>query len=90
MEEKQDVFGLQQNEKGFVIIVLFLKGRRKMKQILEDLFDLPRTFLAWILFHLASWIDMKVIANDEAEDIFDDIWEELKDIEVEDIEDWDD
>lgn len=57
-----------------------------MKQILEDMFDLPRTFLAWIVYHLASWLDMRVIPNDDGEEIFDDIFEEIEDVDMKDID----
>jgi hypothetical protein len=59
---------------------------KKLKEILDDLFNFPRTFCAWIVFHLASWLDMRVIPNDEGEDIFEEIWEEVKDIDIEDID----
>jgi len=48
----------------------------------EDLFNLPRDFLAWLVFHAASWLDMKVIPNDHK----DDIWEALEDIDIEDLD----
>lgn len=58
-----------------------------MRDLIEDLFDLPRTFLAWIVFHLASWLDMKVIPNDDVDEIFDDMWEQLKDVDIEELDD---
>lgn len=58
----------------------------KIKEIFEEIWNFPRTFCAWIVFNLASWLDMKVIPNDNGEDIFDDIWEEIKDVDIEDID----
>lgn len=58
-----------------------------MRDLIQDLFDLPRTFLAWIVFHLASWLDMKVIPSDDPDCMMDDLWEELKDVDIEDLDD---
>jgi hypothetical protein len=63
------------------------RSNKMTRWTLEDLFDLPRTFLAWILFHLASWMDMRVVpTNDSADDLMDQIWDELADVDIEDIE----
>jgi hypothetical protein len=58
----------------------------RIKEILDNIFNFPRTFCAWIVFHLASWLDMRVIPNDDGEEIFDDIWKEIEDVDIEDIE----
>lgn len=56
------------------------------KEILDEIYNLPRTFCAWIVFHLASWLDMRVIPNDDSDELFEEILEEIKDVDIEDIE----
>ena len=56
-----------------------------MRDFFDWLFDLPRTFLAWVLFHLASWLDMRVIPNDEAEDLFEHIFAQIKDVDKDEL-----
>lgn len=61
-----------------------------MKQILFKIFGFPRTFCAWILFSLAMWFDKKEITNnDDERDFFEDIFDEIKDVNIEDIEEED-
>jgi len=59
--------------------------KERIKEFLEDLFSLPRTFLAWIVFHLAKWLNMRVIENDEPNDFFDDIMDYIEDVDEEPI-----
>ena len=59
-----------------------------MNKLIDDLFNFPRTFIAWIVFHLASWLDMRVIPNSGDDELYVDyIFRELKDVNIEDIED---
>lgn len=57
--------------------------KKIFEEIFEEMFNLPRTFLAWIVFHIAEWLDLRVISNDSSEDIFDSIFEQIEDIDDE-------
>lgn len=57
--------------------------------IIEDIFSLPRTFLAWIVFHLARLLDMRVIPNDAPEDYIEEIWDAFEYIDSEEMEEED-
>jgi hypothetical protein len=59
----------------------------KTEELIDDIFNFPRTFCAWIVFHAASWLDMKVIPNDEEESIEDYIWDAVQEGMGEDEED---
>jgi hypothetical protein len=58
----------------------------KTEELIDDIFNFPRTFCAWIVFHLASWLDMRVIPNDDGDEIFEDIWKEIEDVDIEEID----
>lgn len=58
------------------------------KILLDDIFNLPRDILAWVVCLLASWLDMRVIPNSGDDKLYTDyIFNELKDVNIEDIED---
>lgn len=58
-----------------------------IRDIVDYIFNLPKDFLAWILYHVASWLDMTVIPNEDIEEY---IWKEMEDFDIEEEEEEDD
>ena len=60
-----------------------------IKEIIEDIFNFPKTFCAWIVYYMASWLDMRVVPNDDGDDVFDKIFEDLEDLTKEEADEED-